>query len=62
MKMNKKKQLWELGTQPIMYLIAYGNVKSVDSRWNVEGLGWKSRIDSNVLSKAYILHWNGLSQ
>ena len=62
MKMNRKKQLWDLGTQPIMYLIAYENVKSVDSRWNLEGLGWKRSISSEKLSAAYILHWNGLSQ
>ena len=61
-KMNRKKQLWDLGTQPIMYLIAYENVKSVDSRWNLEGLGWKMSINSEKLSAAYILHWNGLSQ
>ena len=61
MKINKNILLWFQGTQPIMYLIAYGNIKSVDSRWNVDGLGWKI-VEKKALSKAYILHWNGTSK
>ena len=62
MKMNKKTKLWTLGTQPILYLIAYGNAKNVDSRWNLEGLGYKGRMNETKLSDAYIHHWNGLGQ
>lgn len=62
MKMNKKTQLWKLGTQPILYLIAYGNVKNVDSRWNLEGLGYKDRMNEMKLSNTYIHHWNGLAK
>ena len=62
MKMNKKTKLWDLGTQPILFLIAYGNAKCVDSRWNVEGLGHMGRMNEMKLSNAYIHHWNGLGQ
>ena len=61
MEINKNILLWFQGTQPIMYLIAYGNIKSVDSCWNVDGLGWKI-VEKKALSKAYILHWNGTSK
>lgn len=58
MEENSITPLWFQGTQPILYLVAFRDWKTVDERWNVEGLGW-TKIPVKVLSKAYILHWNG---
>ena len=41
MSENTKTPLWFQGTQPILYIVGYDDWKGVDSRWNVEGLGWK---------------------
>ena len=55
---HKKTPLWYLGTQPILYIVGYDDWKGVDSRWNVNSLGWK-KLSSETISNAYILHWSG---
>ena len=61
MKVNKNTPLWFQGTQPILYLVGYDNWRGVDSRWNVDGLGWNT-LPEKKISKAYILHWSGASK
>ena len=62
MSENKKKPLWDLGTQPIIHVLSYGDCKFVNWRWNVDKLGRKDQISAERVSKAYILHWNGLGK
>lgn len=62
MKENLQKQLWRLGTQPIMLLLAYGSWKSLPATWNLDGLGYKTDIAVEVLNSAAILHWSGASK
>ena len=63
MKANLKHNFWELGTQPLMYVVCYKDWKHVRSRWNVENLG-ESLKDKYILnfSNGYILHWSGPCQ
>ena len=62
MSENKKKPLWDLGTQPIIHVLSYGDCKFVNWRWNLDRLGRNAKISAEHVSKAYILHWNGLSK
>ena len=60
MKANAKYHFWQLGTQPLMYVVSYKDWKHVSSRWNVERLG--ERIKKKYIkhySDGYILHWSG---
>ena len=60
MEMNVKYPLYGLGTQPILYLVVGNNWDRAEPNyWNVDGLGWKK---NKLVSKAYILHWNGDSK
>ena len=62
MRMNKinRKNLWKLGTQPILYLLCGEDWKALDSHWNVDRLGTRGNpVSMKAISNAYILHWNG---
>ena len=59
MQLNKQHRLWELGTQPIMYLLVNDDFERIDTRWNIDGLGYKRWLTSVTLSKGFILHWSG---
>lgn len=56
MKEHKSKNLWSLVTQPIMYIISYGNQKAISSdKWN-----WQLRQSCSCkVRNANIVHWNG---
>ena len=54
-----QKSLWKLGTQPLLLLVAHSRWAAVDSRWNVDGLGWRGDLSPQLLSQAFILHWSG---
>ena len=56
MCMNKKTRLWNLGTQPIIYIVAGDDWNRVDERWNVNCY---NELPSRTLEEAYILHWTG---
>ena len=62
MKIHKRRKLWGLGSQPLMYVLAGNDVEFIDKRWNMEGLGWDMTISNHSLSSGYILHWNGRSK
>ena len=59
MQLNKQHGLWNLGTQPIMYLLVNDDFERIDKRWNIDGLGYKKYLSSATLSKGFILHWTG---
>lgn len=59
MKEHNRRNLWSLGTQPLLMLVGYGRVKIVDKRWNLTGLGWDKKYNPEELNNFYILHWNG---
>ena len=59
MSENREKGLWQLGTQPLVYVIGYGDWEFVQWRWNVDSLGIFKSVSSKNASEAYILHWNG---
>ncbi len=59
MEEHNRNPLWfQGGSQPFLYIIGFNNWKTVDERWNVEGLGWK-KVPKYKVKSAYILHWNG---
>ena len=58
MCMNKRTRLWNLGTQPIIYIVTGDDWNRVNKRWNVNGLGY-THVSRQTLKRAYILHWTG---
>ena len=58
MRMNKQTPLWELGTQPIVFIVTGDDWNPVDKRWNFDGLGY-AHLSSKTLKSAYILHRTG---
>lgn len=62
MKQNKAHRLWTFGTQPILLLLAYQRWGELDTRWNVNGLGWRTDLTSADLDQAFALHWSGKSK
>ena len=61
MKEHFKNPLWFQGTQPVLYIFGFNNWKTVDKRWNINGLGTRAHVPLNAVKSAYILHWNGIS-
>jgi alpha-1,4-galacturonosyltransferase len=59
MEEHRKTPLWELGTQPPILLISYKRWAVLDSKWNLDGVGYRSDITSLDVSQAAILHWTG---
>ena len=58
MRENQKAPLWFQGTQPILFIVGYKDIFGIDSRWNVDGLGW-NKMKQERMESAYILHWSG---
>ena len=61
MQLNKQHRLWELGTQPIMYLLVNDDFERIDKRWNIDGLGCLKSLSFSptTLFNGFILHWSG---
>ena len=59
LNINLKKQIMQIGTQPLINLIFYKKVKKINLNWNVSGAGWKSGLRDENLQEANIIHWGG---
>ena len=59
MEENLKSTLWDLGTQPPILLLSYNRWSALETRWNVDGVGYRSDLASLEISRAAILHWTG---
>lgn len=59
LNINLKKQIMQVGTQPLINLIFYKKVKKINSNWNVAGAGWHSGLKEKDIQNAYIIHWSG---
>ena len=59
MSANKEFHLWDLGTQPVLLVLAarYG-WQALDARWNCNGLGYRS-MSVDEIDAAWVLHWSG---
>lgn len=58
MRENSKQKLFNYGTNPLLLLVLYDKWGKIDSRWNVDGLPWRS-IKRHEIDSAYIWHWSG---
>lgn len=59
MKLHQSQPMWEYGTQPLLLLVSFGRWLQLPTRWNLDGLGYKTGIEKEVLRNAAVLHWSG---
>ncbi|ELU17888.1 hypothetical protein CAPTEDRAFT_227995 [Capitella teleta] len=59
MKQNVDKDLWKMGTQPLMLLTFHQDSSLLPAHFHLPGLGWKTDISPKALRNASILHWSG---
>lgn len=59
MRAHAATPMWDLGSQPILLLLAAGRWRHLPAQWNFDGLGYKDRLPATQLQKASVLHWNG---
>jgi len=55
---NSENGLFTLGTQPILNLV-FKNYGKLPRKWHLQHLGYNSKIKSDALQNAKLLHWNG---
>lgn len=56
---NQKEKIYGLGSQPPMALTIGENFEQLPHSWNLDGLGWRRKVDANVVGRACVLHWTG---
>lgn len=62
MALQKRVRLYHLGSLPPFLLVFAGNIKAVDHRWNLHGLGgdnFEGRCRSLHPGPISLLHWSG---